>query len=203
MECGWYCRTVAAVARECCEVVVVVVAAAAASVVRVPGCAAERASRPRLLDCAGEEDLARHGWIGRAYWIGALLLHYLFIVRCLALPILSVCVCTQEQEVRSVRGKESISIADFFQPNRGVDFYFEFLPVKLTRRFLLPIISSRQIEESVDRSILLPRGKYGGTFVGIELGDFLPSPSQFIALNSGFNRARLRNNYVHGRKVSR
>ena len=168
----------------------------------MPGCAAERASRPRLLDCAGEEDLARHGWIGRAYWIGALLLHY--SIHCsLFGSTYPICVCLCTQEVRSVRGKESISIADFFQPNRGVDFYFEFLPVKLTRRFLLPIISSRQIEESVDRSILLPRGKYGGTFVGIELGDFLPSPSQFIAMNSGFNRARLRNNYVHGRKVSR
>ena len=70
---------------------------------------------------------------------------------------------------------ESISIADFFPPNRGVDFYCQFLPVKsrsrflllpakLTRRFLLLLpaklrsrfllpISSRQIDETISMPI--------------------------------------------------
>jgi hypothetical protein len=41
----------------------------------------------------------------------------------------------------------SISILNFFPPNRGVDFYFEFLPTKSRSRFFLFWISSRQNDE--------------------------------------------------------
>jgi hypothetical protein len=65
--------------------------------------------------------------------------------------------------------EESISILNFIPPNRGVDFYFEFLPAKSKSRFLLPI-SSRQIERVRDgdggKKRLAYEKKAGGHYRG-------------------------------------
>ena len=50
---------------------------------------------------------------------------------------------------------ESISISNFFPPNRGFDFYCRFLPAGSRIRFLLPV-SSRQIEESISIADFIP-----------------------------------------------
>ena len=69
-----------------------------------------------------------------------LMLHVILLRACLCLlacydVLCRVVVCMMYDELVSSRQiEESISILNFFPPNRGVDFYFEFLPQQLVQQ---------------------------------------------------------------------